>query len=99
MPTELRSTTVRAMRISSCVLRSGACSESICDNHALCASCRWGKTSCRRSSNGNVQSWSFTRSPGGSLGHRAEHRNRDVVGDRPEVDLDGLADAQLLEGN
>src|SRR2546427_4212465 len=101
-PSGLRRLTVSAMRMSSCVFRSGASSESICAIHAFCAAWSCGKTSCSGSSNAKFQScsWSFTaanlvirlRRRGG-----AEYRDRDLVVERLEVDPDRHADAQVLE--
>src|SRR4051812_21263557 len=96
-PSGLRRPTVTTMRMSSCVLRSGASSESTCAIHAFCAAWSWGNTSWSGSSNGKFQScsWSFTV---GNLGGRggAENRDRDLVVERLEVDGDGHADPQLI---
>ena len=71
-------------RMSSWVLRSGACSESICCSHALCASCSAGNTSCSGSSNGKLQSCVGAH----ASGCRPELDDRDVVARRVEHRLE-----------
>ena len=65
--------------MSSCVLRSGADSESTCDIHAFCAACSCGNTSCSGSSNGKFQSCSSSFTASTLRGQRrgAEDRDRD----------------------
>ena len=98
-PAGLRNPTVTTMRMSSWVLRSGACSESTCDIHAFCAAWSCGNTSCSGSSNGEVPVLLVVVHGAESTDSRrrgAEDRDRDLVVERLEVDRDRHPDPQLV---
>src|SRR3954469_22469521 len=82
MPGGLRRITVQTSRMSSCVLRSGAWSESIWLSHELCASCSAGNASWSGSSNGKLQSLPpVTGNPG-------SRRRSESLGGRGRPELD-----------
>src|SRR5262245_36303400 len=87
MPGGLRRITVQTRRISSWVLRSGECSESIWLSHELCASCSAGKTWWSGSSNGKLQSL-LGLTGASRAGRGPELDDRDVLARRVEHGLE-----------